>query len=304
MSNYILFDVTNSIRHEIPPGNTVLGRGADCTIRLLSSSVSRKHGALELNGDTLMYADLGSSNGSFVNDIQVKAPVQLQNGDNLVLGDFRFNVTTDAGGVASAAQDDGDATQLGGAPASAEIPAAWSESAGLENASGTQLGSFTDGADASAADAYRGGQLNLPPIGAQPRLIVINGDQPGTAFDLDWKKGQDKTWKLGRDAATTDIAIEDASISGQHAQLVTEEGRWKIVNWMSTNGTFVNGRKGLSAYLGSGDVIRMGNVELAFELPGKKNARPAASGAPAGGAQSTGSGGLMGFLKRLFGGKG
>ena len=158
MSNYILFDVTNSIRHELADGTTIVGRGADCTIRLLSSSVSRKHGSLELNGNTLMYSDLGSSNGSFVNDIQVKAPVQLQNGDSLVLGDFRFSIT--AGGAAAtpaAAAADGDATQLGGAPPSADIPAAWSEGAGLEGVSGTQLGSFTDSSDASAAEAYRSG---------------------------------------------------------------------------------------------------------------------------------------------------
>jgi pSer/pThr/pTyr-binding forkhead associated (FHA) protein len=35
---------------------------------------------------------------------------------------------------------------------------------------------------------------------------------------------------------------------------------------MSTNGTFVNGRKGLSTYLKSGDIIRLGSIEFAFEM--------------------------------------
>lgn len=290
MSGFHLFDTTNSIDHELSAGKTVLGRGADADIRLMSSSVSRKHAMVEVTDDTLTFSDLGSSNGSFVNDQPVKTTVHLHPGDTLLLGDFRFEVTHAgaSGGVETPADD--DATQLAapGAGDSAEIPSVWSESVGLESASGTQF--FAEADTSEAVDSYRAGRLDLPPLGSVPRLVALTGDRAGTVMELKADDNKGATWKLGRDAASVDLVIPDASVSGQHAQIVNEGARWKVVNWMSTNGTFVNGHKGLSTYLSHGDVIRIGSAELAFELP-------SGGGASAGGN----SGGLMDFLRRLFG---
>ncbi|MFY8136021.1 MAG: FHA domain-containing protein, partial [Aquimonas sp.] len=100
----------------------------------------------------------------------------------------------------------------------------------------------------------------------------------GQVFDLDTAQGRNK-WELGRDAGA-DIRILDESVSGRHAQIVCEDGRWKVVNLMSVNGSFVNGRKVLSAYLKTTDKIRLGNVELAFDA-GDEGATTRAAGASA-----------------------
>lgn len=295
MSGFHIFDATNSIEHELPEGKTVVGRSADCDIRLLSSSVSRKHGLFEANGGELTFSDLGSSNGSFVNGQPVKAAVGLRPGDELAMGDFHFTVTGGGGDEDAAASPDEDATQLAAPGGDDEaIPAMWSENAGLEQASGTQF--FTEASESEAVEAYRAGRLDVPPLGGTPRLVGLGGTIEGTVFEL--KADGDHTWKIGRDAESVHLAIPDSSVSGQHAQLVNEGARWKIVNWMSTNGTFVNGHKGLSTYLKNGDVIRMGSAELAFELPAGAagETKPAAE---TGGAGK--KGGLLGFLRRLFG---
>lgn len=267
MPDYHLFDVDNSIDHELAAGQTIIGRSADCDIRVMSSSVSRKHGLLEISGNDLVYSDLGSSNGSFVNGAPVKAPTTMRSGDKLLLGELHFTINQIGGEAASGDSADEEATQLATAePAEEEIPAVWSESAGLEDASGTQF--FTDTNESNAVDAYRQGKLNLPPIGDAPRLVGLNGQLKGKVLPLtsDDKTSAIRTWKIGRDANTVDLVIADSNVSGQHAQLVNEGARWKVVNWMSTNGTFVNGEKGLSTYLKSGDIIRLGGTELAFEL--------------------------------------
>lgn len=286
MPDYHLFDVENSIDHELPTGQTVIGRGADCDIRLMSSSVSRKHGMLELSGNDLVFSDLGSSNGSFVNGTAVKTPITVRNGDELLLGELTFTIN-EAGGMATSEDFvDDEATQLAPSePVEEEIPAIWSESAGLEDASGTQF--FTETEESEVVDAYHQGKLNVPPIGDSPRLVGLSGHLNGQVFELASGDKQDaiRTWKLGRDADTVDLVIADSNVSGQHAQLVNEGARWKVVNWMSTNGTFVNGEKGLSTYLKNGDIIRMGSTELAFELP----------------ANSGKSVNRQGLLKRLFG---
>lgn len=289
MPDYHLFDVDNSIDHELPAGQTVIGRGADCDIRLISSSVSRKHGMLELSGNDLVFSDLGSSNGSLVNGTPVKTPVTVRNGDELMLGELHFTINQAGGAATSDDFVDEDATQLAPSePTEEEIPAIWSESAGLEDASGTQF--FTETDESVAVDAYRQGKLDLPPIGDSPRLVGLSGHLNGKVFELAFgdRKDATRTWKIGRDADTVDLVISDSNVSGQHAQLINQDARWKVVNWMSANGTFVNGEKGLSTYLKSGDIIRMGGTELAFELP-------ASSG------KSAVSGGLFSrFLKKWF----
>ncbi|MES1943957.1 FHA domain- TPR-repeat-containing protein [Salinisphaera sp. PC39] len=305
MSGFQIFDTTNSIEHELPDGKTVVGRGADSDIRLLSSSVSRKHGMFEVRDGALFFSDLGSSNGSFVNDQQVKAEVQLRPGDSLLLGDFQFTVKHADADAAEAGGDD-EATQLAapGGGGGDEIPSVWSENVGLENASGTQF--FAEPEESDAVNAYREGRLDIPSLGDTPRLVVLTGDNRGTVFTLESDPADttERTWKIGRESGSVDLVIPDASVSGQHAQLVNEGARWKIVNWMSTNGTFVNGHKGLSTYLKGGDVIRMGSAELAFELPpgwGRDAAGDA--GRDRQSAKADGAFARLGaMLKRLFGG--
>src|SRR5690242_9473370 len=48
-----------------------IGRGADCTIQVDRDSVSRKHAKVVRSGASWQVCDLGSTNGSYVNDAQI-----------------------------------------------------------------------------------------------------------------------------------------------------------------------------------------------------------------------------------------
>ena len=61
-----------------------------------------------------------------------------------------------------------------------------------------------------------------------------------------------------------DIRLDDEFVSDVHAQIIGEGERWKVVNVLSANGTFVNGKKVQSAYLRSGDVLRFGGLDIQF----------------------------------------
>lgn len=283
MTALILFDESNGIEHRLEPGETRIGRGADCTIRVLSSSVSRLHGSFDYDGQQLRYQDLGSSNGSFVNGAAVTTEVALGDGDQLMLGDFVFTIFDED--AKHSDEPDDDATQLVGDSATqikptppsdaspepeADIPAMWSEQAGLEKASGTEF--FSEDSDDDAVSKYRSGRIAAAPVGRWPRLLGLSPSIEGNIVELnpDGSPRDDKgrpLWKIGRDASAVDIAFDDSSISGMHAQIINDGNRWKIVNWMSTNGTFVNGQRALSNYLKQGDIISIGSLELAFELP-------------------------------------
>ena len=90
----------------------VIGRADDCTIRLTGSlefcTVSRHHCAVEVDPDAVRIRDLGSSNGTQINGMQIGRPrhwhlpaeilatppreVEVHDGDELQVGDTLFAV--------------------------------------------------------------------------------------------------------------------------------------------------------------------------------------------------------------------
>lgn len=75
---------------------------------------------------------------------------------------------------------------------------------------------------------------------------------------------------IGR-ARTCAIRIDDASVSSEHARLVPDDDGWRLVNLLSTNGTFVNATKITSAPLRDGDHISFGRVEFQFQDSGAEH---------------------------------
>lgn len=152
---------------------------------------------------------------------------------------------------------------------SSGIPASWAEAGQLERASNTMMMSaqlLRALAEPKAGTSGVIAAVRASAIEQLPSLIGLNKGIVGQVFFLNPGANRCK-WEIGRDAGA-DIAIADASVSGRHAQILIEQRRWKIVNLMSINGSFVNGRKVLSAHLKTGDRIRLGQVELAFDAGG------------------------------------
>ncbi len=69
----------------------LIGRGSDCAIHIDDHSVSRKHAQVEPMTDGYVASDLGSTNGTFVNDEPVERRL-LCDGDYLRIGNciYRF----------------------------------------------------------------------------------------------------------------------------------------------------------------------------------------------------------------------
>lgn len=71
---------------EVASGIVELGRGHDAGLVIDDPQVSRRHGRLHARRGTLVYTDLGSTNGSRVNGIRVDE-IALASGDRLQVGD-------------------------------------------------------------------------------------------------------------------------------------------------------------------------------------------------------------------------
>lgn len=72
----------------------LFGRHQECDIQLNSKKVSRRHCCLAQVEDYLIIRDLGSTNGIWVNGTRVPEG-KLVPGDELVIGNFRYQVCGD-----------------------------------------------------------------------------------------------------------------------------------------------------------------------------------------------------------------
>jgi len=70
----------------------LIGRDEKCQLRPASALVSKRHCLLAVRDNTFFVQDLGSTNGTFVNDKQITGEVQLSNGDRLNIGPLCFSV--------------------------------------------------------------------------------------------------------------------------------------------------------------------------------------------------------------------
>lgn len=104
-------------------------------------------------------------------------------------------------------------------------------------------------------------QLKIKLLGGEEGalLVGVNGRYDGQVFKL-----TDTKVTVGR-APDQHIVLDDPSVSRVHAQIVLDNGYWKLVNLLSSNGTFVNGKKISIAPIADGDRIRFGQVELIFK---------------------------------------
>ena len=74
------------------PDGAVLGRGAGVEVRVADPTVSSAHARLARSGRRWRVDDLGSTNGTTVNETPVRSQAELRAGDLLALGNVKLRV--------------------------------------------------------------------------------------------------------------------------------------------------------------------------------------------------------------------
>ena len=67
-----------------------IGRAVESDIVITSKRVSREHAHVQRQGRRMVLADLGSTNGTFLNNERLLAPVELRDGDCVSIGDVEL----------------------------------------------------------------------------------------------------------------------------------------------------------------------------------------------------------------------
>ena len=93
-----------------------------------------------------------------------------------------------------------------------------------------------------------------------PRLVVTNLSLAGSMFELG------EAWATIGRADGNSIQLIEGSVSGRHAEARVRNGELFIRDLASTNGTFSAGKKITEGSVKPGESVRLGDVELRFEL--------------------------------------
>ncbi|HEY0942896.1 MAG TPA: FHA domain-containing protein [Steroidobacter sp.] len=278
-SNAFLVKVGNS--REIPlKADTVLGRQADCDVLLTEGHTSRKHARLLLADGTYWLEDLGSSNGTFVNGSRISGRARLASGDRLRFDVEEYDFRIPALPAAPSAPPAGDDLKtVYRAPESAAVvaessgvfkrPGAWADPDALGDA-GANKTKFIDPAQMKQMANAAPAPLPMPGAVEGPHLQVVSGSRAGLNIRLAVGDSGNAEWTIGSQA-DREVQFSDSGVSALHAKIVNEGERWKVLDQMSANGTFVNGKRANVSYLASGDRVRFGPVECVFHTDGNSS---------------------------------
>lgn len=266
-----------------------IGRSDECDLVIPRSVVSRRHARIFLRDGAVWIEDQGSTNGTWVNGRRIDAATRLKPGDAVAFDELLYRLVdlADGGGAAVVPFPRAFAPPL-------RVPA--------RELTETLHGSGSGPVRAVAPLAERetpihrpslpagsSGAIPLPPsppllrvlashrpepweviLAARegnasllPCLIGLNKASAGQAFLLDTRQGR-RQWEIGRDAGA-EVSLGHESVSGRHARLMLSSGRWTVVDLVSLNGSFLNGRRISSESLQAGDRLRMGEVEFTFD---------------------------------------
>ena len=275
-----LVKVTNQREIPIKP-DMVLGRQAECDLQLTEGHASRKHAKLLIADDGVWLEDLNSANGTFVNGAKVTGKVKLSSGDRL-----RFDVEEFDFRLPSAAPPVDDGKTQYREPASAAVdaassglykrPGAWADPDAMGD--GANKTKFIDPAQLKQmVNAPAAAAVNTASIDG-PHLHVASGSRAGLNIKLTVGESGIREWTIGSQA-DREVQFQDSGVSALHAKIVNEGERWKVLDQMSANGTYVNGKRSNVSYLTAGDRVRFGPVECIFQAS-RAGAAPRRSASP------------------------
>ena len=77
---------TGREKHTISGDRILIGRNPDCTLVVNENSVSRQHAELVKEDGKVLLKDLGSANGTFLNEQKVVESVEVKRGDRVRVG--------------------------------------------------------------------------------------------------------------------------------------------------------------------------------------------------------------------------
>jgi pSer/pThr/pTyr-binding forkhead associated (FHA) protein len=259
----------------------VVGRGSACDGVVVHNNISRRHALFRVTPDGVTVQDLGSTNGTSVNNQRIARETSIRPGDVVTLGTISFSLMAskdpnetvlmqNLSGVLKDAKSSfvEEMLSIGGETILREkfpMPPGWMNY-GEEFSSGFSRNC----ANSRDLDALLARCLEDPNNSAA--LVVLSGNEKYRVISLAVTANQ-QSWTIGR-SQEAQIQFGDAGVSRYHAELIYEFGTWRIENKDSKNDVFVNSARMQNSLLNHRDEINLGGVLMVFCLINKKSNAP------------------------------
>ncbi len=226
----------------------IFGRQQNCDVMLESASISRRHAKLTLNKELVEIEDLGSGNGTLVNQVKIptKEKVPLKPEDNVRIEEYEIKIQ-----LALEKPVAEEMTE----PAPNRKPLPSSPSPNLNPSENTDPDILEIKMIKKVLGALDHEKL--------PSLTVVSEPfkNKKVIFEEDIKK-----LIIGREAGCH-LSLDSSVVSRQHAFIALKWGGYVIKDMDSKNGTFVNGERIEEKSLKDGDEIVFGTLKAIFKNP-------------------------------------
>jgi pSer/pThr/pTyr-binding forkhead associated (FHA) protein len=271
-----------TIAFELVSPVTKLGKGLNNDLVLDDPTVSTSHASIEADREGFILTDLGSRNGTFINDERLAAPRPLRDGDLVKLGrsTLRFHLHQEREPSDTTIQ----AVNLQTAQIDESLIAKFSPRLARKHqvfpVAETQTHLIIALADPTNQDAIeevkREAHKEVEVRLASASDIAERIDQHyGPKLIGVLRSGEKIEYRLNKPevdigkAPHNDIVLDHPAVSHTHAVILARDGGYIIVDLESRNGTFVNGQRlgSEGQALRHGDKIQMGEVLLTFRSP-------------------------------------
>ena len=128
---------------------------------------------------------------------------------------------------------------------------------GPKEAAGAAAGTAPSAAAGAGRRTVLISEKRKPPVVGW--FVAMNGDQKGEDFRL--HEGKNSVGSGG----DSQISLKDSTVSGQHASVRYEDGKFILTDLDSSNGTYLNDRKAVREELKDNDIIRFGEIIVKFK---------------------------------------
>jgi pSer/pThr/pTyr-binding forkhead associated (FHA) protein len=234
---------------------TTIGREDQCDIVLADSEVSREHTKLYIIDKQVQVKDMGSTNGTYLNNKRLEKITPIAPNDQLIIGPNLFKLES----VANADEQEVELTCVLSVAQLREL----ADQPIPERPKGeTTIDSPMDETMSGNRNDLMAGIYNKKiGLAKYPSVEIFYGAGSGMKYLL--PKGE---YSIGRDEQCN-ICLDDSSISAVHGVLISKNGKVAFEDRGSLNGTILNNRIVKKATLGHRDTIMIGKTKLRFLDP-------------------------------------
>jgi pSer/pThr/pTyr-binding forkhead associated (FHA) protein len=264
-----LVNVDGSECYLIDRQSVVIGRECSNDIAIERELLSRRHAKLSLVEGSWLLEDMGSTNGTFVNNRKINQPTQVKVGDVLKFGQSAFYLQSNADGAQTivAARLPKNTTVTGGSitiedesnsdrtsfQQSYQLPVGWDDSGSVQQ---------NPGYAKEAIDKIIKKTIISKGLKPDAVLLFFVPSQRPLVYGISAKSAK-IYWLIGR-GSEAKLRIDDPSISQTHAKVIYDNGDWRVEDVGSTNGIRVDEKVCSRMFLKDEMVVSLGRVDMVF----------------------------------------